>query len=450
MPKKKRSLSALALGASLFVACSNDPVESAPKLESTLEIFSWWIETGEVEALDALLGVFYDRHEGVEVTNAAAIDADTQRERLVTRLETGDPPDAFQAVSGVDTLRWLESEKLNDLDDLAESEGWAEVIPKVVLDTVSRDGHLYAVPLNIERDNNLYYSVGALEAAGVEPPTTLEDFYAVCEAIQADGGTPLAVPAAGWVLALVTIETLMPAVTGGEFYLDYFAGRANPNDPKVAELFVELEKVLRCSNVDEATGSWGDGARAVYDGDAAMLVMGDWAKGFFEGLRVDGQPVWKANEDFGVRPGLGSDGYFTFNSAVFAFPRGAPHPKAARAFLRVVGSQAGQAAFNPAKGSLPARTDVELDSFDAMTRQFGEDFQEAAAGEARLLPGYASLTPSNYQAVVSPSLLVFAVGGERAKELEPEAVRDEEIAIEPFDHEYILGKLAAAYAFLQR
>src|SRR5690606_13215846 len=101
---------------------------------------------------------------------------------------------------------------------------------------------------------------------------------------------------------------------------------------------------------------------------------------------------------------------------------GAQHPQAAKAFLGVVASRVGQEAFNPVKGSVPARIDVSLDGFDDMVKGAAADFDEAARGEARLLPGYASLTTFEYQKEVNPSLLVFAVGGARARLLDPDNV----------------------------
>jgi glucose/mannose transport system substrate-binding protein len=184
-----------------------------------------------------------------------------------------------------------------------------------------------------------------------------------------------------------------------------------------------------------------------------MFVMGDWAKGYFEGGKDAtgaSRSAWKPGVDFGVVPGLGSAGYYTFNSAVFGMPSGAQHPNAAAAFLTAVGSKAGQQAFNPVKGSVPARTDVELADFDDMVRASAADFATAGAGDTKLLPGYASLTPLDFQVEINPSLLVFAVGGDRARSLDPENVPEDEASVPALDVSYIVAKIAANYALLDR
>lgn len=448
-----------ALTGPLVVGCSSEESSAdsdADKVESSLEIFSWWTSSGEAQALQTLIDELHDRHPNLQITNAAAENSDTARATLAERLGNGEPPDSFQAVSGRDILGYVNDGKMEDLDDLAKKNGWNEAFPPQVLDILrGEDGKLYAIPANIERDNNLYYGVKVLADNGIDAPETLPDFYAACATLQAADVTPLSVPAAGWVLALVAFETLMPAVNGGEWYTNFLSGKADPNvaanEAEARKLFEELAKVLACSDVATSDPRWTASADEVVSGNAAMYVMGDWGKGYFEGTEdADGntRAKFNAGEDFGVVPGLGSKGYFTFNSAVFGLPKGAQHPNAAKAFLEVVGSIEGQSAFNPIKGSVPARSGVGLDAFDDMVRGAYEDFVAAGKEEFKLLPGYASLTTQDFQTEINPSLLVFAVGGEHARELDPANVPESEAAIPAFDVDYMVTKLQANYGLL--
>lgn len=445
------SVAALSL---VFMGCSSSGSGAeAGNVEDSLEIFSWWTNPGEVEALNALLDVYRSENKGVDVTNAAAVNPTTARQTLQTRLESGDPPDSFQAISGVDVMSWVDQGKMVPITPLAMKNGWANSFPSAVTDILTRNGDLYAVPVNIERDNNLYYNSALMSANQVDPPQTLDDFYAACDTLQKANVTPLAMPAAGWVLALVAFETLMPSVNGGDYYLDFFSGNADPNGPELKALFGEFKKVVGCSNVATATDSWGDAGDTMYNGNTAMIVMGDWMKGYLEGgqdAKMKTRAKWTANQDFGVVPGLGSTGYFTFNSAVFGLPLGAEHPNAGKAFLTVAGSAAGQQAFNPLKGSVPARIDADLSLFDDMTRASAMDFQAAGADTHKLLPGYASLTTLDFQEEINPSLLVFAVGGDRARALDPTDVPEDEAQVPALDLDYIIAKVAANYDLLKK
>jgi glucose/mannose transport system substrate-binding protein len=446
--------------------CSDDPVdEDGPALEDTLEIYSWWTGSGEAQALQALLDLYSEKHPGVSVTNAAALDPTNARTDLAERLEAGDPPDSFQAISGVDLLAHVNDDRMQPLTMLAEDNGWLEAFPQAVLETLSSDDQPYAVPVNIERDNNLYYNAALLDEHGITAPESLEGFYEMCATLQAADPPvyPLALPPAGWVLALVAFETLMPGVNGGAFYLKFFNGQAqlaegSPDRTELEVLFTEFYKVAQCSNIDQGAATdpnyprWDLHGDQVFDGEAASIVMGDWMKGYLEGGKYwegETRDEWVAGDDFGVVPGLGSVGHFTFNSAVFGLPKGAPHPNAAKAFLEVVASAEGQAAFNPLKGSVPARIDVSLEDFDDMTRAAAEDFQAAGADTDRLLPGYASLTTFDFQVEINPALVVFALGGAKAATMlnTPDAtvVSPAEEDVEPGDVAYIVEKITANY-----
>jgi glucose/mannose transport system substrate-binding protein len=261
-------------------------------------------------------------------------------------------------------------------------------------------------------------------------------------------------PPAGWVLALVAFETMMPAVNGGDFYLDFMHGKADLTSGELEKLAAEFSKVIDCSNVaaDDASPRWDATADLVVAGKATTFVMGDWAKGYFQGatdFEGNARDAWVPGTDFDVVPGLGSDGYFTFNSIVFGLPKGAAHPNAAAAFLGVVGSKDGQVASNSLKGSVPARKDVATDDFDSIVEGAIKDFQAAAAGTNKLLPGYASLTSYDFQVEINPTLLVFAVGGKKARALDPDNVPTDEAAIPAKDVDYLVNKIKANYDLLQ-
>jgi len=433
-------------------ACSPDaPERENAETESTLELFSWWTQAGEKEALAELIEEYHSQLPQVEVINAASFDPETARERLKKRMESNEPPDSFQAISGVDLMTWVVQNKMTPLTELAVEQNWKEVFPSEVLETVSKEGVIYAVPLNIERDNNLYYNRKVLKENNVTAPSTLEEFFDACTRLKKSKITPLTQPAAGWIMALLTFENLLPAVLGGEYYTEFFSGTASLQEEELRSFFEEVKKVLQCSDVQESTASWGASADTLYRGDAAMYVMGDWAKGYLEGgedVNLKPRKPWVPNVDFGVLPGLGSGDYFVFNSAVFGLPVGALHPKASRSFLRIAASRAGQEAFNPLKGSIPARTDVDLGLFDEMVRTAADDFTLAAEGEGKLLPGYATLTTFDYQKEVNPSLLVFAVGGARARQLDPANVSINELDVQALNVGYIVGKIMATYVLL--
>jgi len=368
------------VGATIFVlaACSTDSTEDS----STVELFSWWVAPGEVEALDALVAVHAEEH-AISVVNAAATDAETARDRLAARLEQGRPPDLFQANIGVNLTDYVgarESEsRLESLESALEIDKSA--FPSEVLDLASVGGQMYGVPLNVHRINVLYYSTDVLEAAGVEPPATLDELFVACEAIEATGVDCLAIPARdGWTNTLFFIENLLVTQAGPEYYLDFLSGNADPEDAEILAAATTYLEIYEHAASDSRSLGWDTAVERVSQGGAGFTVMGDWAKGFMVSRGLE------PGVDFGSVPFPGSGDTFVFTSDAFVLPRGAPNRSGAVDFLSTCASKEGQIEFNLLKGSIPARTDVDPAAFDPLAQQTLEEF---ASG--RLVPAQSAL-----------------------------------------------------------
>ncbi len=398
---------------SLISACSNEGDGArrdafgpggAPQTEDTaVEIFSWWTDGGEQDALDAVLEVHEAEHAGVTVINAAVEYADAARATLETRMSEGAPPDTFQANIGADLLRWVGRTEgdtaLVELDELADEEGWLDAFPPAILAAASKRGSLYGVPLNIHRINSLFYRKALFDDFDLSPPRNLSELNQLVEtiktdpAIQATSPTGVAPLALGnqwnWTMSLLTFEAILPAIGGARYYERFWAGEASPDDSEIVEtlgeiLFLycgphlEIRDPSTCDgyfNSDVDTITWSEGVQKLVDGEAAMAVMGDWAKGYLEGEGL------VADDDFGVVPFPGKKGVevpFVYTADTFPLPKGAPSPQAARALLVTFGSIEGQVAFNKVKGSIPARSDIvpaeHPEDFDSMHQATYEDF----------------------------------------------------------------------------
>ena len=128
--------------------------------------------------------------------------------------------------------------------------------------------------------------------------------------------------------------------------------------------------MLGYTNADSSTLSWDAAAQLVVDGEAAFTIMGDWAEGYFVSKDMD-----PGAGDFGWAPAPGSVGVFQWLSDSFVLPKGAGNREGALAWLRVAGSKAGQDAFNPVKGSIPARSDGDRSLYDAYLQSSMADWR---------------------------------------------------------------------------
>lgn len=416
----------LVVGAAVFgtcIACSHfDPEVEGPArgddrldVGGQVELFSWWTSGGEREAFDALLGAHKKRVHDADVTNAAVLFAEKAREQLALRFSYGVPPDTFQANTGADLMGWVlaggsgdEESFVERLDDLAAALDWHDSIDQDLLASVTFENHVYGVPVNVHRINSIFYRKDIFEELGLDVPTTLDGLLEFCERIHSDEAVQLRSPSGrmsclalgnqwNWTISLLTLEMIYPAIAGAEAYAEYFTGQrtAVPADLRQA---LQTALTLYCGgkigsgclkrtwfNPDINETTWDQGVHKLTEETALLAPMGDWAKGYLEseegGSLVPGQ-------DFDVAPFPGTDDIFVFGADAFTLPKGAPNRDGARSFLKTVGSVDGQIAFNRLKGSIPARTDIDPEQFDVVTRETMRAFREAT--KVRALSGYLS------------------------------------------------------------
>jgi glucose/mannose transport system substrate-binding protein len=160
--------------------------------------------------------------------------------------------------------------------------------------------------------------------------------------------------------AMHLMETIFLATLGPDAYNGLWDGTTDWGSAEVTTAIENYATVLGYVNSDASALTWQDASQLVVNGDAAFNVMGDWAEGYFKELGLSPD----SGTDFGWMPVPGTQGSFQFLSDSFVLAVGAPDREAALAWLNICGSQAGQDAFNPVKGSIPARSDADVSLYD--------------------------------------------------------------------------------------
>jgi glucose/mannose transport system substrate-binding protein len=102
---------------------------------------------------------------------------------------------------------------------------------------------------------------------------------------------------------------------------------------------------------------WTDATNSVIEGDAAYVLMADFALSAFQ--RAGGA----TGSAFSANPTPGTIGVFDFLADSFTLPVGAVHEEAAEQWLLTVSSAEGQKALSMVKGSIPARTDTVAEDY---------------------------------------------------------------------------------------
>jgi len=336
-----------------------------------LEIFSWWTAGGEADGLAEMFKIYSGKYPDVEVINATvAGGAGTNAKAvLATRMGADDPPDSFQVHAGHELIdSWVKADKMEPLTSIFKDNGWMDKYPQGVIDILSYNGEIWSVPVNIHRSNVLWYNTKVFADNGLTVPTSFDEFFDVANRLIAADITPLALGDNGIWAATHLFESVLLGTMGPEKYKGLWAGTTDWNGPEVKQALETMAKILGYVNRDHAALSWDQAAQYVADGAAAMTIMGDWAEGYFKSKNMT------PNVEFGWTPSPATAGTFIMLSDSFGLPKNAKDRANALAWLTVCGSKEGQDAFNPKKGSIPARTDGDRALYDAYLQSAMDDF----------------------------------------------------------------------------
>ena len=342
----KALLSATAITAAASAAHATD-----------LEVTHWWTSGGEAAAVAEFAKAFNEKTEHTWVDGAIAGGGSTARPIMISRILGGDPMAATQFNHGRQAQELIEAGLMLDLTDVAEAEGWKDVIhPSSLLDSCTLDGRIYCVPVNIHSWQWLWLNNGAFEKIGKPVPSNWDEYVDAMPALEEAGIVPLAMGGQPW-QSSGAFGVMAIALAGPDAWLavnkdkdaDVAAGDAYK---KVFEAAAAAREYSKNTNVQD----WNLATAMVIEGTAAGQIMGDWAQGEF----AVAEKV--AGTDYTCLPGLGVNELIDTAGDAFYFPKNDdPEVEAAQKELAALMlSKEVQVAFNLKKGSLPVRGDVDL------------------------------------------------------------------------------------------
>jgi glucose/mannose transport system substrate-binding protein len=367
-----RLIAAASVIALALTGCSSKK-DSAANTDTKFEIFTWWASGGEAAGLQGMIDVYKAQNPNTEFINAAVAGGAGVNAKavLASRLEANDAPDSFQAHAGMELDGYVRSGKLEDLTSLYASEGWDKVFPADLIKTLTVDGKIYSVPVNIHRANVIWWNPATATKAGITAaPATLDEFFADLDKFKKAGVTGLALAGKGdWAIAHL-MDWMLLASMGADKYEGLFNGSTSWTGPEVAAALKNFQKALSYGNKGAGNLDWPDAGKLVTSGKAGFFIMGDWASAQWQS---DGL---KLGTDYTYAAAPGTVGTYQWLSDSFTLPVGAPDRNAAIAWLKVCGSKEGQDAFNPKKGSIAVRTDSDLTKYDAYLQSAAADWKK--------------------------------------------------------------------------
>ena len=357
---------------SMLVASAMTLAAGPALAEGEVEVLHWWTSGGEAAALNVLKEDLQSKEVGWQDMPVAGGGGEQAMTVLRARVTSGNPPTAVQML-GFDILDWAEQGVVADLNATAAEEGWNDVVPAALQGFSKYDDTWIAAPVNVHSTNWVWANKAIFDELGLEEPADWDGLIAALDAIKEAGYTAVAHGGQAWQDATIFDAVVM--TTGGpDFYKSSMIDLDTEalGSETMQTVFDRMAQIRGYVDDNFSGRDWNLATAMVIEGEAGVQFMGDWAKGEF--LNAGKAP----GEDFLCFRMPGTQGTVTFNSDQFVmFAVGDDSASAQVELAKSIMAPSFQSAFNVVKGSVPARTDVPNDDFDACGKKGMEDLAEA-------------------------------------------------------------------------
>jgi multiple sugar transport system substrate-binding protein len=191
----------------------------------------------------------------------------------------------FLSSEAPDVVTWYAGNRMNafvsrklfeDVSDLWKQGNLATNMASTIAN-LTVDGKQYGIPYTYYQWG-IYYRKDIFAANGLAVPSNWTELLAVCKALKAKDIAPFAIgtkflwPAAGW------FDYLNLRVNGRDFHLDLMNGKIPYTDDRVKAVFAKWREIIDPGYYVEnhATYSWQEAQAFLYNGKAAMYLIGNF------------------------------------------------------------------------------------------------------------------------------------------------------------------------------
>jgi glucose/mannose transport system substrate-binding protein len=344
------------------------------KVVPKTNLLNQWSEGSDAAAIAKLGDMFKAAGGQWEATSIAGHTANTLA-KLRADVVSGNPPPAVQ-LKGPEIAEWNATGKTMNLDAIAKEEGWDKTVAPELLPVMKPKGSWVAVPMNIHRINWMWGGKKALDKAGITTmPATWAEFNADCEKLKAAGLIPIAHGSADWTDS-TTFEIVVYGMDMDLFKKAFVEGNSDAmRSDGMVKCFEQYRKMINWMDPGISARTWDAAANMMLTGQAGFFFMGDWsigtfnAGGFKEGVDYVCSQAPEDNGKTGFI--LNSD------SVVFFQQKDKDYLAGSKLLAHLIMSKDFQIIFNKAKGSIPARLDVDLTGFNPCQIKCQKDLEEA-------------------------------------------------------------------------
>jgi glucose/mannose transport system substrate-binding protein len=351
---------------------------TAALAEPKTNMLHQWSEGSDAAAIAKLGEMFTAAGGQWEQTSIAGHTANTLA-KLRADVVAGNAPPAVQ-LKGPEIAEWNATGMTANLDDLANKEGWDKVVAPELLPVMKPTGDWVAAPMNIHRINWIWASTKAMEQAGIKTlPKTWAEFNADCDKAVAAHLICLAHFSQDWTDA-TTFEVVVYGQDIDLFRKAFVQGDVEAmRSPAMVNAFKQMRlMVSKYMDPGIAGRDYNTSTSMIAKGQAVFMIMGDWQIGIFTAAGLKEGADYECAQ---APTDWGKPGFILNSDSVVFFKQKDPDYVAGQTLLaHLIMSPNFQTVFNQAKGSIPARLDVDLSNgFNPCQQLSRKDLQASIA-----------------------------------------------------------------------
>lgn len=307
------------------------------------------------------LGVVADlmKEEGFNWIDNAVAGPPNSRRLYTTRMQAGQPPQAYATVTNRDHLEFIPQGLLVDIEEVATAGNWRDVMSPAVIEAISgEDGKIYLAPSALYVPNFVFYNKKLFDQYGITEPVGFgEDFFAALDTLKAEGVVPLAFSGDAFHIRF-PFEAILLELGGPALWDQVWNQRSSEaiHSDTMRQTFETLARMRDYTDEGNIGRAWNLSANMVSSGEAGVQIIGLWADGEYQAAGLT------AGTDFGCYI-PGERDYVQLHGDVMVFPKQPGTDVATedqKRFAALILEPEVQTAAVAPRGALPVRTDAAL------------------------------------------------------------------------------------------
>lgn len=279
---RRGTAAAVAAVALALVGCGGGGTSSGGSAGSATEgDITWWGWTPDAANAQKLIDAFNEEYPDIKVTFVSK-PIDSYDSVLGPAITSADGPDVFNVAPGSANggVEVFEAGAVDLTDAVTDALGadWKDKLAPAGVEGLMVGDKVVGLSAGAVYSGNLWINLDMFEEVGIEPPTDLESWKAVCEALEAAGHGCFVQGAGQWAFNMDTFEAIMENIKPGA-YVDASLGELSFSDPAFTQGMENWKALFDEGIMQEgAIGlqQYPDANNAFMSEQYGMVMMGSW------------------------------------------------------------------------------------------------------------------------------------------------------------------------------